>query len=138
MRKGEKMSEDMKKRISNNKKGKPSWNKGISMPDSMKAKMKGNTHGKSNKGRVFRKETLEKMSIARLGKSPVNKGGKSSLETRQKISDSKRAFFKKDNPKYIPFNYDRRKKNRRERMKIYGGHHSVGEWETLKAQYNWS
>src|ERR1035437_8956728 len=137
MRKGEKMSEDMKKRISNNKKCKPSWNKGILMSDSMKAKMKGNTNGKSNKGRIFKKETLERMSIAKLGKSSNNKGFKHSLETRQKISDAKREFFKKDNPNYIPFSYSRGKKNRLERMKIYGGHHSAGEWENLKAQYNW-
>jgi hypothetical protein len=100
--------------------------------------MIGNTNGKANKGRIFTQETLKKMSIAKLGKVSPRKGKKLSLETREKISLSKRKYFQDRNPNYIPFSYDDRKKRRRERLKIYGGFHSVKEWETLKAQYNWT
>lgn len=79
------------------------------------------------------------MSLAKLGKPSPTKGKKLSLETREKISVSKRKYFAKNNPNYIPLSYrDDRKKVRRERIKIYGGFHSVGEWETLKAQYNFT
>lgn len=101
-------------------------------------KMMGNTNGRGNKGRIFKPETLEKMRLAKLGKPSKKKGIKMSQETRDKISLSKQAFFKKQNPNYIAFSYDDRKKRRRERIKIYGGFHSIGEWQTLKAQYNWT
>lgn len=101
-------------------------------------KMLGNTNGKGNKGRKFKPETLEKMRLAKLGKPSKKKGTKISLETREKISISKRNYFRKLNPLYIPFSYDDRKKIRRERIKIYGGFHSTSEWINLKAQYNWA
>jgi 5-methylcytosine-specific restriction endonuclease McrA len=101
-------------------------------------KMLGNTNGKGNKGRVFSKEIKEKMRLAKLGKPSKLKGTKLSVETREKISIGKRAFFAKDNPNYKPYLDDDRKRVRRERIKIYGGSHSIGEWEHLKALYNWT
>lgn len=100
--------------------------------------MIGNTNGRGNKGRVFSEETRLKMRMAKLGKQSNAKGSKRSLESRERISSAKRNSLAKNNPNYIPFSYDDRKKVRRERIKIFGGFHSNGEWETLKAQYNWT
>lgn len=138
MKKGEKMSTEMKSMISRSKIGKPSWNKGKTMSDSMRLKMVGNKNGSGNKGRTYSPETITKMSYAKIGKISPRKGKKLSLESRNKISESKRNYFRINNPNYIPFSYDDRKKRRRERIKIYGGIHSNGEWEILKAQYNWT
>lgn len=105
---------------------------------SRQEKMKGNTNGKGNKGRKFKPETIEKMRLAKLGKPSNARGSKRTLECRERISKSKLASFQKDNLHYISFSCDDRKKIRRERIKIFGGLHSQGEWETLKAQYNWT
>ena len=126
MKKGEVMSLEQRLKVSLSKKGKPN------------PKMLGNKNGSGNKGRSFSPETLKRMSLAKIGRQNPTKGRKLSLETREKISNKKIENFKKQNPKYIRLNYDDRKKIRRERIKLYGGYHSVGEWENLKAQYNFT
>ena len=78
------------------------------------------------------------MSLAKKGKASNFKGKKLSIESREKMSVSRKTFFAKDNPKYIPYSDDDRKRIRRERIKMYGGCHSVGEWKLLKAQYNFT
>lgn len=101
-------------------------------------KMIGNKNGSGNKGRKFKPETIEKMRLAKVGKPSDRKGSKNSLETREKIKKSLYLYNTNKNPSYIPFTYDDRKKRRRERIKMYGGFHSLGEWETLKAQYDFT
>lgn len=105
------------------------------MPESVRQKLIGNKHGSSNKGRKFKPETLEKMRLAKLGKVSNMKGKKHSLETREKMKKSKIEFFSKNNPAYVLYSYDDRKKRRREREKIYGGLHSTKEWEDLKTRH---
>lgn len=139
MKKNEKMSEEMRRKISLGKKGSIPWNKDKSMPESMREKMKGNTNGKGNKDRIFKASTIEKMSLSKLGKVSPKKGKtydiKISKETRQKQSNSQLIRRSKENPEYIPYKWmDLRKK----RLKEAGGFHSIFEWETLKAQYNWT
>lgn len=107
------------------------WNKGKKMSDSMREKMKGNKNGSGNKGRILSPETKQKMSLAKKGKISPRKGIKLSLETRNKISNSKKVLTD-------DLIFDDRKRIRRERIKKFGGCHSNGEWETLKAQYNWT
>ena len=68
------------------------------------------------KGHIVSPETRLKIKIANTGK-------KRTLEVRRKLSDITSA---------------RRKRVRRWRIKINGGFHSLGEWETVKAQFNWS
>ena len=114
--------------------GKIAWNKDKEMSDSMRDKMKGNKNGSGNKGRTYKPETLEKMSIAKIGIPSPMKGKKHSQITRDKIRDAKRKFLKKENSNYIPMEFDERGK----RIIRNGGFHSKGEWETLKAQYNWT
>ena len=142
MRKGEKMSDEQKAKVSASKKGKPSWNKGF----------KGySTKRKGRKG-IYSRESLEKMSLAKLGKPSKRKGTKISDETRLKISSSLkgRTFTKetreknrqgqyrrhlRKNPNYVPgTSLDLRKK----RIKESGSFHTLGEWENLKAQYDWT
>lgn len=112
--------------------------KGEKMPEYLRLRMIGNNRGKSNKGRIFKESTLKKMSLAKKGKPSHMKDKKHSLYSRNKMSETKRKNLIKKNPNYLPFSYDDRKKNRRERMKVYGGFHSNGEWQVLKAQYNWT
>lgn len=152
MRKGEKMSEEMKRQISKSKVGRTPWNKGKDMPESMKSKMKGNTNGRANKGRIFKKETLDKMSFAKTGIVSNARGSKrtdeskakmrlkklgtsASQQARDKNRESQYKRYAKDNPEYVPgTSLDLRKK----RIKDGGTFHSEGEWQTLKAQYNWT
>lgn len=108
---------------------------------SRSVKMRGNTNGRGNKGRIFKPETLEKMSKAKLGKA-FFKGRKHSKDSRKKMSLSRRENLKKANPDY-DYRLDSRtregnKRIRRERIKRFGGSHTLGEWETLKAQYDWT
>ena len=123
MKKGGKMSEETKLKVSLNRKGKglgnkngftkgfTPWNKDKTMSDSMREKMKGNTHGHANKNRIWKKETLERMSQAQY---------------RRRL---------RENPNYIP---DGGSELRTLHLKQNGGFHSKGEWENLLAQYNWT
>jgi 5-methylcytosine-specific restriction endonuclease McrA len=90
------------------------------------------------KGSKITEEHRQKLSLAKKGKVSSFKGKKLSIESREKMSISRKAFFAKNNPNYVAYSDDDRKRVRRERIKLYGGSHSVGEWETLKAQYNFT
>lgn len=79
-------------------------------------------------------ETKDKISISKKGK-------KLSEEYKEKArnrKDEKAGNWKggrwKNDPKYRSWT-----KNKRNRMKrVNGGRHSFAEWETAKAQYNWT
>lgn len=91
-----------------------------------------NNISKALKGHKHSPETLAKMrkprseqgkkniSKAMMGKTPWNKGKRFVSESKQKSSKYK--------------SYWRRIK----KIKSNGGSHTLGEWETLKAQYNWT
>lgn len=137
MLKGEKMSQEQKLKVSHSRKG-----KGL-----------GNTNG-FKKGQTLRKgipvllETRQKMRIAKLGK-PSNKRDKSiSTEVRQKISASLKGRIQSNELKeknrqgqykrYLKINSNYIVATRNKRIAINGGFHSNNEWETLKAQCNWT
>lgn len=139
--KGIPMSEKSKKKLSLSKKGQVAWNKGKECPIISK-KMKGNTNGSGNKGRIITNEWREKMRLAKLGKPSSRKGVKLSLEHRLKMSVARRNYLA-----ISGFNYSfkekdilrrDRKATRRERIKKYGGLHSVSEWENLKLLYDFT
>lgn len=93
------------------------------------------------KGSKMSLDSRLKMSLKKKGKVSNWKGKSASTETRQKMSDSRKKYFSSINPNY-DYQLDSRtrkgnKRIRRERIKRFGGKHSLGEWETLKAQYNW-
>lgn len=92
------------------------------------------------KGSKVSYETRLKMSLAKKGKPSNMKGRKTPLEVREKLRLAQLRYLKRKNPdyNYDGIRYDDRKKVRRERIKIYGGFHSIAEWDTLKAQYNWT
>jgi 5-methylcytosine-specific restriction endonuclease McrA len=130
MRKGEIMSPEQKLKVSFSRKG-----KGL-----------GNTNGfkvgqKVRKGSKHSQESRLKMSSSLKGRLSPMKGKKIPPEVREKISKGLKKFFKSEDPNY-DYNLnnllDDRKKVRRERIKKFGGFHSVGEWENMKVQYNFT
>lgn len=92
------------------------------------------------KGSKMSDESKRKMRLAKLGKPSHFKGRKWSIEEREKLSIARQNYLKRQdlNYKFIPNPKDDRKWVRRLRIKQFGGSHSMGEWETLKAQYNWT
>lgn len=99
---------------------------------------------KRRKGIIISEETKRKMSIA-------SKGKPKSIEHKMKISEGKKKNPTrywlgktrprgKDNPKWMG-GYENRlwhMKKRRVTKIGNGGYHTLTEWETLKAQYNWT
>lgn len=94
------------------------------------------------KGSNITEEHRRKLSDAKKGKPSNFKGKKLSVETREQMSMRRRAYLKRIDPNYTyhlkDVLTDDRKRVRRERIKKYGGCHSFGEWENLKAQYDWT
>lgn len=121
-----------RKRMSDLKKGKPSNSSGkhwkqkvprsVEHREKIKIWTKGNPNGfkKGNKimlGRKLSLETRTKIGDAQKGEKNVNwKGGISKNKSYFSWMSSKRRIKKLGN----------------------GGSHTQGEWETLKAQYNWT
>lgn len=93
------------------------------------------------KGSKMSPESRLKMSLRKKGKPSVNKGKKMSQSQKLKLSESLRRFYASRIPNYeysVTGKRKDRKRVRRERLKNVGGSHSIGEWENLKAQYNWT
>ena len=107
--KGKKLSEEHKRKLSEVHRGKPTWNKG----------KKGIqiAWNKGLKGFHHTVETKRKISEKLKGeKSHLWKGGKETEKERKCISENKRRVKKLGN----------------------GGSHTFADWQTLKAQYNWT
>lgn len=119
------------------------WNKGKIVP-SVSEKMKGNKNGQGNKGRVFSPETLLKMRLAKLGKPSKRKKIKVAPIPKVRIlmsPEEKRRKQKEKNKRWLSLNYEKKlwfNNQRRVKRMGNGGSHSFGEWENLKAQYNWT
>lgn len=140
--KGIPMSEKSKIKMSSSKKGKIAWNKGKKSP-STSVKMIGNKNGKGNKGRKFKSETLKKMSLAKIGKPSNNKKEKVIKPKQLKLLLKKdlKKYTRQKNERWVLKNYDKKlwfNNQRRVKRLGNGGSHTLGEWETLKAQYNFT
>lgn len=131
MRKGQKTSPETRLKISLANKGKKKgyvvWNKGktgIYNPETIQKMREGRLK------QVFTPEQKYKMGSARRGK-------KDSAEAREKNRQGQYRRFEREIPGY---NYqdEGRRIRRKVRLRQNGGFHSVGEWKTLKAQYNWT
>jgi len=93
------------------------------------------------KGSHISEEHRQKLSLAKKGKPSVNLGKKMNDEQKKKLSDSLKKYYSSVIPNYqytVSGKRADRKRARRERLKIVGGSHTIGEWEKLKAQYNWT
>jgi len=125
MKKGSKIPQLSKNKM----KGRKAWNKGIIISEKIRKKISENTK-KAMIGIKWTKEQRYKMGSPRRGK-------KDTLEAREKNRQGQYRRFEREIPGY---NYldDGRRIRRKIRLKQNGGFHSIGEWETLKAQYNWT
>lgn len=87
---GRKLSLEACMKISQAKKGKPAWNKGIPCAEETKNKISRATQGRIpwNKGIPRTKEEKEKMSLNRKGITPWNKGIPCSEQRKKKISEA--------------------------------------------------
>jgi 5-methylcytosine-specific restriction endonuclease McrA len=131
MRKGQKTSPETRLKISlahkGRKKNYPVWNKG-------------------KKG-IYSAETIEKIRQARLRQSftpeqkykmgSARRGKKDTAEAREKNRQGQYRRFERE---IVGYNYqdDGKRIRRKVRLLKNGGFHSKGEWENLKAQYNWT
>jgi len=110
--------------------------------------MKGFQKGHPNYLKKHTPETKEKIRLAHLGKKmsagAVEKNRKWHLGKTGELSANWQGghFNEKEyNKKWVENNYDRKlylNGRRRVRKIGNGGSHTLGEWETLKAQYNWT
>lgn len=114
--------------------------------------LKGNTFGSLRKNTKHSEETKKKISertkeaMKNVSKEKLSfwKGKKMSEETRRKMSEKRRGENNnlwKGGINSIPGrrNWVKNKRNRMKRMlNKNGSFHTFGEWETLKAQYNWT
>lgn len=88
----------------------------------------------SNKGKKFSDTWKANLSKSHKGKSV-------SLEARQKISQKLRgnkSHLYKDGRSSAPGYRGLQSKNNTQRRKLVKGFHTMGEWEDLKAKYNWT
>lgn len=104
-------SPETRKKMSESRKGKVPWNKGKKWSEEAKKKM-----SESHIGKKHTKEHIEKIvSQFRGEKSHFWKGGVSTYNRKLYLNNRRRAF-----------------------KKGADGYHTEGEWELLKAQYNWT
>lgn len=80
---GKHLSDEAKKRLSNSKRGKTSWNKGRQLPEITKEKLK-----IANIGKHHSEQSKKKMSEARKGEKNPRYGKHCSEETKRKISEA--------------------------------------------------
>lgn len=123
---GKKLSEETKKRISEAHKGEKHWNWKGGKRQCISCKK--NTSSRSAK---YCKNCFNKIPVSEETKQKISKalwnGGieKSRLRLKQ---------WRKDNNSRVNFWTSQRRK----RLKNVIGSHNFGEWETIKAQYNWT
>lgn len=133
--KGHKLSEEAKHKISVARRGKRLSEEHKRKISETRKKQKSNAKGKhwkikdtsKMKGRIFTIEHKKKISLKNRGKTR-------SEEFIKRISGSNSSSWKGGISKNLLFYV----KKRRERIKQAGGYYTLAEWETLKAQYNWT
>lgn len=94
-------SEESKREISKGHKGKAPWNKGIHLSEEAKKKRREARKGTKSpmEGKHHSKESRKKMSVAHKGKISHNKGKHLSEKTRNKISEARKGKYQgKENP----------------------------------------
>ena len=141
-------TEEAKRKMSIAKKGKLghiSWNKGNHLSVEHKKRI-----SNSMKKIAVSKEWREKISLNRKGKKPyemtkeirnnigmASKGRKHSEQTKQKMRIAQLGIKSK---RWKGGYENKLMLNRKSRIvkRGNGGNHSLGDWEILKAQYNWT
>ena len=123
------------------KKGMTPWNKGkehIAVKGNKNPAKRNNIRLKISKALKGKNKSLEHIEKLKL----VNKGKTISEETRQKMRASavkgKNSNFWKGGISKFPYYGAFMSREYQIRKKGNGGSHTISEWETLKAQYNWT
>lgn len=128
MRKGQKTPDSVRMKQSlvarGKKKNYPVWNKGKKIGNRWP------NSGQFKKGHKLSIELRRKISKG-------HKGIVWTVEQREKNRQGQYRRFKRVIPGYSPKD-DGRRDRRKVRLRQNGGFHSQGEWENLKAQYNWT
>lgn len=86
---GKKLSDEVRKKMSEAHKGIPSWNKGKKYTEEQKKNFKGRTAWNKGKHGIYSQETLKKMSDGQKGKTAWNKGVPRTEEEKRKMSEAK-------------------------------------------------
>lgn len=131
MKKGEKMSLIQKQKISQARKGKGLGNKNGFVKGRIGA----------NKNRIFSLDWRHKLSMAKKGKESARKGKKYAKPLTAEQIIIKKHRKANDYKRWLEKNYDKKLwlvNQRRIKRLGNGGEHSVGEWELLKLQYNFT
>jgi 5-methylcytosine-specific restriction endonuclease McrA len=125
-----KLSEKSKRNMSLAAMGKKGTNLGKRFSEEHKRKI-----GESNKGKKLSDETKKRIGVAHLGRT-----GKKASHFIHGFSQTEE-YKREKNRRWLIKNYNRKLwlNNRRRVKKLStGGFHTLSEWETLKAQYNWT
>jgi 5-methylcytosine-specific restriction endonuclease McrA len=122
---GRKHTDEEKRKISERMKGKPAHNKGKPMSQEQKDKV-----SKALTGKKLSVTTRKKLSDSQKGRIFTQ-------EDREKNRQGQYRRFEREIPGYR-YEDDGRRIRRKARLLQNGGFHSQGEWERLKAQYNWT
>ncbi len=92
-----------------------------------------------NKGKKFSREWRLKLSKAKLGKTSSFKNKKHTIESLKKMSQSLKGRVAWNRKHENPYEAKLWRNNSRRVIRMgNGGFHTLSEWETLKAQYNWT
>jgi 5-methylcytosine-specific restriction endonuclease McrA len=127
-----KLTEESKKNISISSMGKRGTNLGKHFSDKWKNRIRESNIGKKHN---VSREGLQRQKLAHIGRL-----GEKATHFIHGLSRTK-TYIAEKNKRWVANNYEKKLMHNKRRRIIKmgnGGSHTLAEWETLKAQYNWT